>query len=1144
VSKKLSLLLSIALAFAAVSDVALAANQKPVKLSAPHPAAVQQTAPLKARTPLQKIFLPQIQKRIKGSTSLSKTSSAASAEASGISTTTPNFGGFLSAPYVPARLESSCIVDPYNCGVAAAVTADFNKDGKPDVAVIQFDGTLNVLLNNGSGSFAAIASYSNPNVSTTSVQQAFAVDLNNDGYPDILVFDASNNTLIAYLNLKNGTFASPVASNLSFDFGSIGSIAVGDVNGDGNLDVVTIASDFMLNSDVTVQTYLGAGNGTFQSATPALTQTVTIPAQVQFASNLAITLGDLNKDGKLDIAAELEEYTSQTTGQLVVTVSLGNGDGSFAALNVNNPISVPVTAQPGLPFLDISSAGVQIVDLNNDSNPDVAADSLDASGNDNLVVALGDGSGHFTSTVQTPNVSASQQIVYTDVTGDGIPDLIQTNGTLNIWTGKGDGTFSLPANGSTYTEDSGTAQSLALADFTGDGNVDIAQLGGDYKQLSIFAGNGKGSFYGAPTLSSTTDATPAPLYIDLQDVGDVQGKGFSSAIYVDYTGAIVTGVGDGKGNFTYITGLAASAVPKLAFIEPVQADLNGDGKQDILIAGTDGSLSVAFSNGDGTFQNPKSLGLPALDCSVSYAAASDLNGDGITDIALAYAGDAACGGSGSTASGYFVILGTGNGNFATPAFTAHGSELYSVTIADMNLDGKPDLILDDAPFQVSGTFGIDLVPGNGDGTFGQGSSISTNYLVSQVIAGDYNEDGKPDLILLSEGEATDQDFDTTAGVLLLPGNGDGTFGAATQLGTGNFFLNGSLTDVNNDGIPDLVLALYNTVGQPKTYYGLSTLLGEGGGAFSTPVNTLQSMASSLPLPGNFYSDNAPDFIVATGYGTSLYLGQGGSTIALSSSASSVTFDQSVTLTATLSTAMSNRPTPTGSVSFYDGSTLLQSVELSGGSASFSTSALTVGSHSFTAVYSGDANFNPNTSSASAVAVSALTPAFTLSATPTSDTVGRGQTAIATLNLSGNATFSGAINLTCSGAPANATCSVNPGSVTLASGGTGTATLILTTTTATSAVQYPSGPLSNPNSTASGVLSLAALVGLFTGWRTRKRLFMMLSLVVLSISGLGLTGCGGSSVNTASKGTYTITVTATPPSGMGTPQTATVSVTVN
>jgi hypothetical protein len=303
------------------------------------------------------------------------------------------------------------------------------------------------------------------------------------------------------------------------------------------------------------------------------------------------------------------------------------------------------------------------------------------------------------------------------------------------------------------------------------------------------------------------------------------------------------------------------------------------------------------------------------------------------------------------------------------------------------------------------------------------------------------------------------------------------------------------------------------------------------------------MASETVLPGNFYNDNAADFIVQTGYGPALYLGQGGTSLTLKCSASSVSFGGAETFTATLAASISGRPAPTGTVALYDGTTLLDSVALSSNKATYSLSTLSVGTHSITAVYSGDGNFNPNTSAASAVKVSALTPAFTLSSTPSSTTVSQGQIAVATLTLAANATFSGTVKLTCSGAPTNAACAVSPASVTLAAGDSKTATLIVSTTTAkASATQRD--PLPGSPFGSSGILSLAALAGLFAGWRSKRRLLLAACTALLLFAGMGMSACSSSnSVKTAAQGSYTITVTATPSGSTGAVQTATVSITV-
>jgi hypothetical protein len=1128
-----------------------AAAQTQHATGSPHVATSKATVEAsKSLTPAERLLKPYLSTRLAVATADKSVRPETARPAFATPPGQPNFGGFLSPAFYPARLASTCVTEPVNCGVSIELTADFDHDGKPDIAALQNNGTLNVLLNNGTGGLATPVSYINPNYSTSVVDLGFAVDVNNDGYADIVELDdandGGNNSVIIFLNQKDGTFGPAQTITLNSDNGLVSSLALGDVNADGNIDIVaaTATVNSRTSTSLTVQTYMGSGHGTFTLLGTTATPTVDLPAQSQIPTLNGITLGDLNKDHKLDLAIDLEERTGQLTGNLVVTLALGNGDGTFGPLNVNNPVSIPITGSPNNQGLIFETTGVQIVDLNNDSNPDIAVD-----GGGVLSVALGNGSLSFSPPVQTANYGNSFQVLYADVTGDGIPDLIQESGELNIWTGKGDGTFILPFNGNSYASDSGATQLLALADFNGDGTLDIAHLDPSFSGISIFNGLGKGSYNGAPMLSSTTDAYPNPAGLTLGTVGDLKGNGFTDAVFVDSSGTandVVSGISDGKGNFTYVVALPASAVTNLAYIQPISADFNGDGKQDLVFAGIDSSLSVALSKGDGTFATPIPVTLPALNCEVTYSAAGDLNSDGITDLVIPYPGDFSCGGSGSEPSGYFIALGKGDGTFATPVFTASGAELYSAVIADMNLDGIPDLILDDAPFHAGGSFAVNLLPGNGDGTFATGNTVSSNYLVSQVIAGDINQDGKSDLILLSEGEQTATNPYDTAGILLLAGNGDGTFSDTNQIGTGNFFLNGLLADVNNDGIPDLVTALYGTIGQTNTYFGLSTMLGLGHGQFGAPINTVMPIPALLPLAGNFLADNSTDIIVTTTYGTALFLGQGGTTISLSLSASSIPFGQAETITATLSPSLSSQPAPTGSIAFYDGTTLLGTSPISGGSAVFASSALAVGSHSITAVYAGDSNFNPNSTAAATLAVTTVAPAFTLAATPGTISVSIGQQATATLTLTSNATFSGTVNLACTGLPANASCAVNPASVTLSGASSLNATLIIGTTTSKASTTAANSRGSLLPLSGLGGLSLAGLLCCFG---RRRRLPSIVGSVIgvflLVAMAQGLSGCGSSSspVKTAPKGTYTVTVTATPTTSSAAAQTATVSITV-
>jgi len=280
------------------------------------------------------------------------------------------------------------------------------------------------------------------------------------------------------------------------------------------------------------------------------------------------------------------------------------------------------------------------------------------------------------------------------------------------------------------------------------------------------------------------------------------------------------------------------------------------------------------------------------------------------------------------------------------------------------------------------------------------------------------------------------------------------------------------------------------------------------------------------------------------FDSALFLNQGADTLALTSSATSASQGTNVTLTATLTQPVGNLFTPTGTVTFYENGTVLGIAEIaSTGSAIFSTNQLLVGTDAIRAVYAGDAHYNA-ASAAGSVTVLALAPGFTLSATPTTLTLAQGATGVATLTLAANATFNGSVSVTCSGAPAESSCTVNPASATLSAGQTGTVTVVIATTAKGSAYQALNrGREGLPWLNAAGGVSLAgALLWLAPRRRRWNRLGSLIAFAVLGAGCLAMvTGCGSGGGNTGTPaGTSTITITAT--SG-GLTQTQTIALTI-
>lgn len=355
---------------------------------------------------------------------------------------------------------------------------------------------------------------------------------------------------------------------------------------------------------------------------------------------------------------------------------------------------------------------------------------------------------------------------------------------------------------------------IVASDFNSDGKLDLANANHDDNTVSIFLGNGDGTFTSKGTLATGQ----GPVAMVTADFNNDSIPDLAVVNETDNTVSIFLGNGDGtftlKGTFPTGKNPLAIAV----------ADFNGDGHPDLAIVNqADNTVSILLGNGDGTFK-PQSVF--STGQGPSAIATADFNNDGKADLAITNQ-------SANTAS---IFLGNGDGTFTSKATLQTGSVPVAIAAGQFNLNTNTNIGL--AVVNQTGNT-ISNFLGNGDGTFAangtsalNGTSTTGNKPVA-ITAGDFNLDGRADLAV------SDQNADT---VDVLIGNGDGTFASPLNLPTGT----GPIGLVTGDFLgtshpPDLAVT-------DSTANTLSIILD------NATFNSTNGSVASTPFPSSEYED--------------------------------------------------------------------------------------------------------------------------------------------------------------------------------------------------------------------------------------------------------------------------------------------------
>lgn len=758
-----------------------------------------------------------------------------------------------------------------------------------------------------------------PNIPTGSLADSVVSgDFNRDGRMDFIVANGGTNDLWIYLGKGDGSFELPRVFPLTRGQTPVAMVTA-DLRGNGILDLIVAEYDTW-----SIGVLLGKGDGTF--AYEQIYYTPQPPG--------AVVVDDFNHDGKLDISCVMDSPDENHVTNEYIATLLGDGAGAFATPVISANAGLMSTADSivsgdvnndGLPDLLITDPGQNgsqvYTNLGNgvftpgfvveesgpfnvpmagalaDTNGDGCADALVADLSGFTWLAPGDCKGNFPAGIHIPMGDSSSQLSLVDINGDGHLDIVTTSiagiiptaatgdiagNNLCVSFGDGRGNFT---PGRVYVG-TGQSYSLAVADFNGDGKLDVVTASPDTDSATVYLNDGsggygfpQGSWAGVPSVAIINAPVSPISFSDVNHDGKPDLLLLDEGLGGEYL--ITALLNDGTGRFSGpVQSDSSLAITSNRIGDFRLADFRNTGQQDFVAIG----LSTAYStgaqfilfapgNGDGSFGRPTFLPTPGADGEI---ATGDFNRDGKLDFAAV--------GPLASTSGKAVTMFLGNGdgtfhNASSTTFADTAGDISRVLSGDFNRDGKLDLLVYTTSNGYAGSTYVWEFLGNGDGTFKP--AVQLFSALPPVILADLNGDSWLDLI--SYGEATTPGFtnylDQPSGTFLRSSSYAPYAGVSSSpkpyLQLGDPSASSLVSDLNGDTKPDEIVFQHVSASNFSTY--AQVLMGNGDGTF-TPTYDVFNFNKDYSYP--YYAhdldgDGISDLVELDGGTSSLHVFRGG-----------------------------------------------------------------------------------------------------------------------------------------------------------------------------------------------------------------------------------------------------------------------------